>query len=494
MKKTKISVISFFLALILILSSLILVSCKDTPNSDDDPEKKVDSDNTPDADDSEKVLDVTDEIPEMNFGGDLFTMLTFEETHADMHHVFDEISDDPVDLAKYQMILSLEERFGCDIKEYVQSETYVNSTYRGMIRSGADDYDIVFAYDRFAHYFAEENLIYNYDDLTYINLEKDYWDQSLLNYTNVGGNIYYAYGTYDFTYYDLTHCLVFNKTLLKNLGLENVYDLVYSGNWTMDKMYAMCKEATMEVNGDGEMTAQDSYGLISSGKQILPNFWISGGTTTITLDDELLPCDNINGNELLSNIIDKCFSMFWGDEVWYRSTGMGNQSDSHDVIFKDNRALFADYTFYYLNQLRDCETDFGIVPYPKYDSEQKEYYSRVEAGTTMATVPITNPEPEKAGAIIEGMASVGYQKLLPAYYESVLKRKTVRDEESQGMIDIIFKTRVYDLGDTWFCDQIRDGLFATMWNNNSNNMSSLYRAYAKKINKTLDDTREAYSK
>ncbi len=455
------------------------------------------ADGEDDGDDSSSVSteqsNTSDDVPAMDLNGRTISFLTFEEIHADMLHCYDEVTDDAVNYAKYRTILALEERFHCDIEEHIETEEYVNKIYRTQLASGADDFDIVFLYDRFAHYFAEDGLLYDYDSLGYVNLEKEYWDQSLLEYTTVGDKVYYAFGTLDFTYYDTTHCLVFNKGMATELGLGDLYSAVTSGEWTMDKMFEMCTVATID-EGDGEMTSADKYGYISSGKQILPNFWISSGTTTVKLDKDNLPYATIIGNERLSNVMDKCFNAFWDNQTWYVSTSMANQSDLHYEMFAGNKALFADYTFYYLNQLRDCEFDFGILPYPKFDSNQDEYYSRVEAGTTIACVPVTNPEPDIAGAIMEAMASTGYELILPEYYDRTLTSRNVRDEESAGMLDLIFKTRVYDLGDTWFCDQIRDGLMATMWNANRNTLASTSKRYENVINYGISDTVEAYSK
>ncbi len=482
--RNSLSLISLLLAILMLMSTL-LISCNDIPDTP--------SDNTGNESGSDTENNLQDNVPAMDLDGMEFNLLTFEQGFADMVHVFDEPSDDPVDYAKYRTITEIESRFDVDIVEYIESDSYVNTTYRSMIQTGADDYDIVFAYDLYAHYFAEENAIYDYDSLGYVDLEKGYWDQCLLDYTTVGGKVYYAYGTYDFTYYDLTHCLVFNKDLIATLGCENPYDLVNSGAWTMDKMYELCQTATMEVNGDGQMTEADRFGFLASGKQILPNFWISGGTTSVKLDKDNLPKVNISGNEQLANIIDKCFEMFWDGGVWCEYTGDANQPDNQATMFKTNKGLFADYTFYFLSQLRDCDAEFGILPFPKYDSDQTEYYSRVEAGSLVAVVPITNDDPLTVGAILEAMASTGYDEILPAYYESVLKRKISRDEESQGMLDLIFETRVYDLGDTWYCDQIRDGLFKKMWNDRQNRLSSMYAAYKKMIDNTIEETIKAYS-
>ncbi len=484
MKKLDRRAVAMLLAVMMLIVSFS--ACQD-PGNDKKPPSGTGPAETGDFD------PYHDDIPELLLDGE-FHMLTFEEVHADMIHTFDEMPSDTLDKAKYLLIDNVESRFGIDIIETVQSEEYVNTTYRGMIATGADDFDLVFAYDRFAHYFAEENLIYTYDDLYYINLDKEYWDQSLLNYTTVGKDVYYAYGTYDFTYYDLTHCLIFNKDLMAELNIsENPYDLVNSGKWTMDKMYEMAAVATLD-NGDDVWTYNDRYGLVSSGKQILPNFWIAGGTTTVSLDRQNMPYLTMGDNEHLLNIIEKCFEMFYDGGVWYVSTGMGNQSDRHTEMFNANRALFADYTFFYIRQLRDCQSDYGVLPYPKYNEEQKDYFSRVEAGTIMATVPITVSDPTRSGAVIEAMASDGYETVRPKYYDYVLKSRDIRDPESEAMLDRIFATRVYDLGDTWYCDQIRDGIMATMWNTKNPNFASLYRSYEKMIKRTLQETIKAYLK
>jgi hypothetical protein len=44
------------------------------------------------------------------------------------------------------------------------------------------------------------------------------------------------------------------------------------------------------------------------------------------------------------------------------------------------------------------------------------------------------------------MAAKSMQLLRPAYYDIALNGKYLRDEESIGMLDIIIKERVYDLG------------------------------------------------
>ena len=46
----------------------------------------------------------------------------------------------------------------------------------------------------------------------------------------------------------------------------------------------------------------------------------------------------------------------------------------------------------------------------------------------------------------EALAAESYYTLVPGFYDVVLKTKNTRDDESAGMIELILKNRVYDLG------------------------------------------------
>ena len=93
---------------------------------------------------------------------------------------------------------------------------------------------------------------------------------------------------------------------------------------------------------------------------------------------------------------------------------------------------------------------------------------------------------ERTGAIIEALSAEGYYTLKPAYYETVLKGKSVRDDESSEMLDIIFANRVYDL------EYMYDwgGIVAPLYNSDGNVASliaSKYDAAVEAMNKTIED-------
>lgn len=130
-----------------------------------------------------------------------------------------------------------------------------------------------------------------------------------------------------------------------------------------------------------------------------------------------------------------------------------------------------DASFYYIQQLRSMETDFGIIPYPKFDEEQERYYSRVSYYNA-PIVPVTNQNAEFTGALLEYFNYASSLTVIPAYRDTVLYGKVIRDEESSDMLDIIFDARVVDIGDTTLCGEIRDGIFNSLFTNKNNNLSS----------------------
>ena len=60
-------------------------------------------------------------------------------------------------------------------------------------------------------------------------------------------------------------------------------------------------------------------------------------------------------------------------------------------------------------RLRNMQDDYGVLPYPKYDEEQKEYLSFSHDFYGAVVIPNTNTKPEIVGATLEAMASYAYR-------------------------------------------------------------------------------------
>lgn len=62
-------------------------------------------------------------------------------------------------------------------------------------------------------------------------------------------------------------------------------------------------------------------------------------------------------------------------------------------------------------------------------------------------IPKSAPDTERTGLILEALAAESRYTVIPAYYDIAFKDSG--EEESVDMLDIIFSSRVYDLGELY---------------------------------------------
>lgn len=124
------------------------------------------------------------------------------------------------------------------------------------------------------------------------------------------------------------------------------------------------------------MDENDTYGLISPAKHVLPCFWISAGVESVVKDSDDIPVFDLDKNEKFREVIEGIFGITWDDGSWFS----GKTSTSLTKMFQSGHSLFMDTSFKLVSNLRDMDSDFGIIPYPKFDESQTDYYSRVEGG------------------------------------------------------------------------------------------------------------------
>ena len=101
-----------------------------------------------------------------------------------------------------------------------------------------------------------------------------------------------------------------------------------------------------------------------------------------------------------------------------------------------------------MEKFRDCETDYGILPYPKYDEAQDKYYTYVDARAGSLGIPIDAPKDviSKVGMILEAQSCASYYDTLPLYMNSIQNSRYTRDQDSIDMIGYIGEGRRWDIG------------------------------------------------
>ncbi|MBO5274096.1 MAG: hypothetical protein J6I45_05740, partial [Clostridia bacterium] len=222
----------------------------------------------------------------------------------------------------------------------------------------------------------------------------------------------------------------------------------------------------------------------------------SAGGRYITKDSDGYPQLSF-ANEYNYTVIQYYLENLMYDEKLTRNNAFRSDSKNISDMFMENQSLFMFSPLKTTNSLREMEADFGILPIPKYDASQENYSSSASVfGGNLISIPITTQTLEMTGIIIEAMSAESTYTLIPAFYDTVLKDKSMRDAESEEMLDIIINNMVFDVGDYYnLCNFPDHFLRITGSVYNSGNKSypqrtsdiaSFYAKWEKKLTKELE--------
>ena len=95
-----------------------------------------------------------------------------------------------------------------------------------------------------------------------------------------------------------------------------------------------------------------------------------------------------------------------------------------------------------------ADLDYGILPSPKFSADQEDYecYVSTVYASCIAIPATPAAEPEQIALALEVLNAASSVTVHDAYYETILKKRSLKDDESERVLDILFENRVYDLG------------------------------------------------
>ncbi len=474
--------------LALLLLAVMLTACAKPGMTD--PGTSKTTENTDTTADAVPESTETEELPALpsalDFGGKTFTFGVVDNPNARNPIVMEELTGEALNDAQYITVQETGDTLNVQIAEFLMECGYpAAQDVINTVTAGDDAIQVANIYCAGIPRVLTGGYVLSYNDVPYIDLTKSWWDKKVSDTLVLSGIRYAVNGHLTITTHDLTYALVFSKGQITDNGLESPYDLVKSGAWTMDKMAEYMVAVTNDTNGDGKFTDADHYGYASSVKMTLPSFWIGAGETTITLDADEIPQMSMEGERFYS-VIDKIFAITYDSGARFKSKSENDVPADAITMFENDRVLFMDCSLFYIAALRDMETDFGIIPYPKFDEEQQDYCARVSYFMP-SVLPSTNRDMELIGAVMEYINYSAKKNITPAYYDITLKGKVSRDVESVEMLDLILDNCVVDLGDTLFCASVRDGFFTAMYRSDNRDLTSVLQKNEKSLQKEIDN-------
>lgn len=441
-KQTLTRLLSFLLVALMMVS--VFAACGKKDNGDK-PGGEVD---IPTVDDGPK----NPNIPKQDYDGYEFTIITQPFLAANAYSYDWMVSDGENSTtlmdAVYRRNAFVEDKH--NIKIGVMKVSDIITSVRQQIMGGVVEFDMIISSCSFLASIARENLLLDLNTVERFALTESYWDKNAKEQLEIAGKLFFTNSA--FLVQEVGFAVYFNKYLIDEYKLTSPYEYMKNNEWTIDNWAKLCMSVSKDVNADGQLTPVDLHGTLVEHHN--PRmFFYGAGCRATTNDDNGYPRLSVFDTDKPVTIYEKCKEVFSSSYATVIEDMPSKDTHGYADVWDYARSLFCQdlYLFHYegtniIHQFAEMEHEFGVVPFPKYDSNQKEYYTYYPLNCVMMAVPNIVENMDRTANIIEDLNYYSEVILKPAWFDTLLARRYVRDDESEESLRILLEGRVYDIG------------------------------------------------
>ncbi len=270
-----------------------------------------------------------------------------------------------------------------------------------------------------------------------LDLDNPWWLDGLSEDLSINGKLYCAVGDANLSLYKTAVVTYFNKQVLTDHKLEDPYQLVRDGKWTIEKLFTMAEEATADLNGDTVFDIDNDR--IGCYLQDVP-LRLAG----TAFDVRLFGTDSSGLVVRRTDSLERFYDAYEFTRQFFSANFLYNEEGGIDfytlsIPFTEDRALFH-ISYLYITEgtaMRDMKSDFGIVPYPMLDENQESHITPIGTATNLLFIPKTASDIDLTCRVMEAFGYYAMTDVVPAYYEVALRDKYTRDDEVTEMLEII---------------------------------------------------------
>jgi len=378
--------------------------------------------------------------------------------------------------------LAMEEKYGVKI---VSPEIDLSETHKAIQKmeeqysSQTNNYDMAVINTYAVAPITTNEHLYDLNAVPYLDLSKSWWDQTVVEDLTISDSIYYVCGDITTTVDDYMYCVVFNKEMYKqNVGDgTNVYDLVSQGKWTLDELLRLSRLVQVDVNGDGQMNCQDKFGLMTWYDELYASVQAAGGRVAQVNDKGEIELCLYNSRNL--DVMVKYMELENAPSTinfQNKKTDMTGEVDWPDM-FAGDQVMFFMTILNEVSRFRNMETDYGILPNPKYNEEQDRWYCTFSAGlASFVCIPGYQEDIERTGDIVEILGYEAVETIRDGYYEKTLKGTQVRDDESIDSLTVILDNKYVDVGHYYRVGGLNTALYRVSQSGSAGNFAGEYES------------------
>lgn len=445
---------------------------------------------------TEGETELRDDLPDLHFGGDEIVILSrYREGWTSGEISVEKTNGEPVNDSVYERNRVVEDRLGVtlsSLEEHNNDPSVVVNMVKNSVSSGSGDYDLLASA---CHTMLSESLNGTFADLRrteYLDFAKPYWSQGLNDVIEYKGTQFAVTGALLLSTYRFSFVTTFNKRLFAAANVDYPYDTVRTGRWTLDYQASIVPLFHVDDgNGKQDLTG-DVYGLATNDYLSVDPYW-SSCLVPILDKDETGEYVFVFDSGRLYDVAEKVLYLFYGtDGATYdhKHYGLDDEQDDIRDMFADGHAAMATLRLMALESgaIRDMSDEYGVLPMPKFDEAQKEYRTLMHDQFTVMSIPtsVTGDRLDEMSAVMEALCSESLKRVRPAYYETTLRTKIMKDPDSAEMLDMIIEDIYIDAGIIYtsalssFHSAFRDVI-----GGKQNTVTSRYKSTAKQGEKSL---------
>jgi len=430
-------------------------------------------------------VDIYADLPTGDYNGEDFHLLQYEETTAATSTIcVEELGGDSVHDAIYERTLTVSDRLDVNIKFTATSLPDVNTKVINCVMSSDDIYQAFWQHStNTVTNFLANGYAVELGGIAGFDFSKPWWNDVAMKSLSLNDKTYMAFGDINYYLFDFHSILIFNQRLIEQYNLDNPYDLVNDGTWTMDAFLNLVKSSAYDLNGDGRFGgAKDLIGFTAF-RTATEFAFLHGADVSLFSRDT-------DGNLQYNGVSEDYFDVLSSYSEVFGEAKFAEHNKDYLGRFRNELTMFTGCGVGELSTMRDVEFGFGVVPYPKKDENQENYISFVSNQIQPMVIPSSVVNLERAGVVLENLCAESYRQVRDEYFNVLLEAKYVRDEESIANLNMIYSNETrFEIEHVYNWNGIEETVTGALAGKASTFMSSMQKvapALEKSIEKTLN--------
>ena len=432
-----------------------------------------------------------------NFGGEKIKFLSraLLDYYDEITVNSDEIAN-IIDQSTFDREVYVEEKIGVDItnKKVNIGTTYAMLTdmVRDNFRSGVHEYDVFANGVMHTATAAFDDCLWNLNEIATISLDMPWYTQDFVESATLSDGLYCIAGDLCLSRIRYTFATFVNMPLLAGYNDCDIYKIVTDGEWTIDRQFEITSAIYEDANQNSVSDEGDIYGFATQRVLGPDPYWSAFELNILDKIDGVFT--EIIDLDRMTTATEKINNLFHNSNGTYVRPYVGTDPYNYDMMtsFASNQYVFMTHFIVSVENeaFTQMENDYGIIPMPKLNTDQEDYYSYSHDQMSVIAIPGTAPEENLGmiGTVIEELSAYAYNYTREIYYELALKGRYMRDETSRLMLDKIVDNIIMDAA-MIYAPRFSGSPFGelrTLTQNNRSNWASTYRSKKPFITRGID--------